>query len=510
MTGTESMLMKLKKAGKIATEVLLALLLAVNLITMAFSVLGLREPLKWMPVALLSVSSGSMEPVFSAGDGLVVLEIPYDELKAGDIVTFHRGNELISHEIIGKENNRFITKGTANNYQDDPIGPEEYCAKAVCILPHVGWFLDFFSKPLEILLLSVFLTVLLCGRPVLACLYGKIKRKSAETAATATSPAPKNVRGSGRRRVLALFALISVVALMPFITAAKYTARINAFAAISAASISFTSNYLSGNGNDYFVQGWNGTDYTINLRIRNYSNDLLMNMEGQDLYYGLCVVPVSSDGTVTYADYGDDYTVSVTPKDSSVTPVTGEGVPYEFPTEWPSDNRYGPFLLTGSDDMKLEHQFTVQLTAQEARLAANEKVRFKIFASTSERDQFFMELLVDFTFQVRQSTSFIAEKQIGQSQGATLVTYLIRTNLIDDGSATKNVQISWDTSKLYLNEFESAAFNIISGQPGNYNKTDGTLIMPMQAFSSVTLQFFKISADDTIEATDLTADIITG
>lgn len=498
---------KLKKNGGFLITVILALILIVNLLTISFSALGLREHLKWMPFALLSVESGSMEPVFSVGDALVVEEIPYDDLVIGDIVTFHQGEELVTHQIIGEDNSSLITKGTANNYKDNPIGPEEYCAKVICILPGIGWLLDFLSKPIEMLLMTVLLFVLLYGRPILTSLYERFNKKRAETA---EPPLPGILRRTGIRRILALFAAISMVAISPFVTAAKYTARINDYSAISSAFINFSSNYLSEDGNHYDVQGWNGISYFMNLRIKNYSNDLRMNMEDQDLYYGMCVVPVESEGSETYAAYGEaaEYTVSISPKDPSVLPMTAEDTPYSFPDDWPDENQYGPFLLNGSNDTKLEHEFTVQLLSNGAGLAANEKVRFKILACTSAQDQFFMELYGDFTFEVMESTSFIGETLLGQTPNTTLATFLIRTNLIDDGSATKNVMFTWNTDKVYLNEFESAAYNIIMNQPGNYNKTNGTLVIPMQAYSSLTLQFFKTNAEDTLDNEDITAAVI--
>ncbi|NCB52319.1 MAG: signal peptidase I [Clostridia bacterium] len=499
---------RLKKAGKNSITVILVFVLAINLLTMAFSVLGLREYLNWMPLALLEVKSGSMEPAISAGDALLVLETPYDELAVGDIVTFHRGDEFVSHQIIGEKNNYFITKGTANNYQDNPIGPEEYCAKVIRVLPGVGGLLNFLSTPAEMLLLAVLLFVLMYGRPILNSFYDKVKKKRAKTA---EPPSPGMIRRTGVRRLLALLAAISIVSVTPFITVAKYTARINAYTAISAASVNFASNYLSEGGNTYFVDGWNGISYCMNLRIKNYSNDLLMNMEDQDLYYGMCVVPVASEGSETYAEYGEaaDYTVSVTPTDASVLPLTDPSTPYSFPADWPTQNQYGPYMLIGSNDIKLEHAFNVNVLSSGAGLAANDKVRFKILACTSEQDQFFMELLGDFTFQAAESTDFIAETQLCQYPNMPLVTFLLRTNLIDNGSATKNIQFTWNTEKLYINEFESAAYNIIMNRPGNYNKANGTLIMPLQAFSSVTLQFFKINSADNIDSGDLTAAVIT-
>ena len=77
----------LKKTGKTVLILILAVIIAVNLLTIAFSCAGLRRQLKWMPCALLSVSTGSMEPAIHQGSLILVYETPYDELKTGDIIT---------------------------------------------------------------------------------------------------------------------------------------------------------------------------------------------------------------------------------------------------------------------------------------------------------------------------------------------------------------------------------------------------------------------------------------
>jgi hypothetical protein len=283
-----------------------------------------------------------MEPIISPGDALLVAEMPYAGLEVGDIVTFHHGGELTSHEIIRKTNNRFITRGRANNYSDEPIGPEEYCAKVMLILPDIGWILDFLSKPFELVLISLLLALLLYGHTIINNLYEKVNIKRVKTADV--RPAKKR---TGVRRVLALFAGISCVAVVPFVTAAKYSAKINAYESLLASSINFTSNYLTPEVYDYYIQGWNGTDYHINLCIRNYSNDLLWNKDGQDLFYGLCIIPVEADSGGTYAAYGagNKYTVYVASQDTTAV----SGAPYAYPESWPASNRYGPYRMAGDN-----------------------------------------------------------------------------------------------------------------------------------------------------------------
>ncbi len=492
-------MVKLKKIIKKLITAVLVLILSTNLLTLIFSVTGLREPLRWLPFALLTVNSGSMEPIISPGDALLVAEMPYAGLEVGDIVTFHHGGELVSHEIIRKTNNRFITKGSANNYSDEPIGPEEYCAKVILILPDVGWILSFLSKPYELVLISLLLALLLYGHTIINNLYEKVNIKRVKT-----EDVRPVKRRTGVRRVLALFAGISCAAVVPFVTAAKYTAKINAYESLLASSINFTSNYLMPEGYDYYIQGWNGTDYHINLCIRNYSNDLLWNKDGQDLFYGLCIIPVEADSGGTYAPYGasNKYTVYVTSQDTTAV----SGAPYTYPESWPASNRYGPYRMSGDSTQKQQQQFSINVTAY--GLAMHDKVKFKIAAATSEQDQFYIELLGSFTLEVKGASGFLNTPVITETKDSALVTCYVSTNLIDDGDAVKDVRFTWDPVRLYINEFEPVTADIIASRPGNYDKTGGTLIVPLQAFSNITLQFFKYDTSYNLKPDDITALLI--
>ncbi len=486
---------RLVKVLKLIATALLCLILAANMITIIFSALGLREPLKWLPYALLSVKSGSMEPVFSAGDALFVYEAPYDALKTGDIITFHRGTEFITHEIVGEDNNKYITKGRANNYKDEAVGPEEYCAKVMFIIPGAGWLLEFLAKPMELLLISILLFALLYGKPALAYIYDKLSKSNIKPF---KMPFNIEARRSGLGRFIALFTGISLFAVLPFMTAAKYTARLNEYATLYADSINFKSNLLTEAGSEYYVRGWKGDTYSFKLEIMNYNNDLLTNMDDQDLIYGLCVEPIEAYSGEDFAVYGEAYEISLTPLTPGLEPLTGAGVPYSFPAGWPVDYKYGPYLISGSDDMKLKHEFKIELTALH-ELAPGAKVRFNVMAATSEQNQFFIELLGKYTLEVMNNDSFLGTRDISQSLDSALVTYKLSTNLIDDGDSMKNVQISWNEDKLYINQYEPVA--------SAYYVSGNSITIPMQAFSNVTLEFFKHNLAVNIEDTDITATV---
>lgn len=68
------------------------------------------------------VLSGSMEPVFAAGDLVLVKEVPHDSLKEGDIIAFREGNAVVTHRILTITETDgargYVTKGDNNNVED--------------------------------------------------------------------------------------------------------------------------------------------------------------------------------------------------------------------------------------------------------------------------------------------------------------------------------------------------------------------------------------------------------
>lgn len=75
---------------------------------------------KLFNLGVLKVSSGSMMPHLNIGEIIIILEKNTYEI--GDIITFYTKNEnLLTHRIVGSDNDGFITKGDFNNVQDEEI-----------------------------------------------------------------------------------------------------------------------------------------------------------------------------------------------------------------------------------------------------------------------------------------------------------------------------------------------------------------------------------------------------
>lgn len=96
---------------------ILIILISVTIISIKFCLKD-SQP---FGVTILRVSSNSMVPKFKKGDFIVIKK--QEKYNVGDIITFEVIEEnskyYITHRIVEKNENKFITKGDANNKNDN-------------------------------------------------------------------------------------------------------------------------------------------------------------------------------------------------------------------------------------------------------------------------------------------------------------------------------------------------------------------------------------------------------
>lgn len=99
-----------------------------------------------------TVLSGSMEPVYSEGDLLYVKAVKVDTVKEGDPITFILNEDLVvaTHRVvrIDAENQRFYTKGDANEIEDsDPVHFNNVIGVPKFSIPKLGYVSNFVQNP---------------------------------------------------------------------------------------------------------------------------------------------------------------------------------------------------------------------------------------------------------------------------------------------------------------------------------------------------------------------------
>ena len=99
-----------------------------------------------------NVISGSMEPKYSVGDLLYVKDVDPYSIKVGDPITFVVNEDLVvaTHRVtqIDIENQRFYTKGDANEIEDaQPVHFNNVIGVPQFSIPKLGYVADFIQHP---------------------------------------------------------------------------------------------------------------------------------------------------------------------------------------------------------------------------------------------------------------------------------------------------------------------------------------------------------------------------
>lgn len=108
---------------------------------------------------VFQVSTGSMAKTLNVYD--VILVKITKEVQVNDIITYKKDNELITHRIMEMDGDKLITKGDANNTEDEGITKDAVIGKVISVYPKVGVWAKVFSEPN--VLISVFITLILIG-----------------------------------------------------------------------------------------------------------------------------------------------------------------------------------------------------------------------------------------------------------------------------------------------------------------------------------------------------------
>ena len=122
--------------------------------------------------AFFEVATGSMSGTIEIGDVVIVRNTK--DVEENDIIVYKENDNYITHRLIKKQKDKYITRGDANNSEDAPIDKEQVYGIVEKVIPKVGvWKKVLFSK--EVLILGVIL-VLIIG--ILISLKNKTEDKN--------------------------------------------------------------------------------------------------------------------------------------------------------------------------------------------------------------------------------------------------------------------------------------------------------------------------------------------
>lgn len=135
----------ISKIWGVVSTALVVLVVLVAVFLMGSRVLGFR---------VFNVVSGSMEPTYSVGDLVYVKEVPAEEIKVGDPITFVLNEQLTvaTHRVERIEQKEgelyFYTKGDANKDADKtPVHNKNVVGVVKFSIPLLGYVSDFVQNP---------------------------------------------------------------------------------------------------------------------------------------------------------------------------------------------------------------------------------------------------------------------------------------------------------------------------------------------------------------------------
>jgi len=107
--------------------------------------------------SIFTVATGSMEPAISQNDLIIIKN--QDDYFEKEVVTFKSENAYVTHRIVSKRGDTFVTKGDANNTIDVEIDKSAIIGKVKVIIPRGAVWQKIFSQPKVII--AIFATLML-------------------------------------------------------------------------------------------------------------------------------------------------------------------------------------------------------------------------------------------------------------------------------------------------------------------------------------------------------------
>ena len=104
-----------------------------------------------LPIYMMGIGSGSMEPIIYTGDAVVLSKVNKNtELELEDIIAYEDDGKIIVHRIVKITKNGYITKGDNNNSVDkEEVKRKDIKGKVLFRIPYLAYPSVWFSNAIE-------------------------------------------------------------------------------------------------------------------------------------------------------------------------------------------------------------------------------------------------------------------------------------------------------------------------------------------------------------------------
>lgn len=162
---------KRKKNKKTAKKILdiLIIILLYNIMLVFISCINKIDDVNIFGYKAYIITTNSMADSIKSGDIIIAKDVPEEELQVGDVITFEKDYQVITHRIIKIDDETgkrvYTTKGDNNNIEDkEKIEYEQIQGKSILIIPKLGYLFNFLENQIVFLLIVLILLILLFFR----------------------------------------------------------------------------------------------------------------------------------------------------------------------------------------------------------------------------------------------------------------------------------------------------------------------------------------------------------
>lgn len=153
------------KIVKIFFVTILSILVIVNVVIFAKSILFPKMVPSIFGYKPFIVLSGSMKGTFNYGDMIVVKDIDPKEIEIGDVISFRNSKDFVTtHRIVDKSKTNskcYVTKGDNNNGNDlDEVCPKQVEGKYLYRIAGLGSVILFIHEPIGFIIMMAMIIIL--------------------------------------------------------------------------------------------------------------------------------------------------------------------------------------------------------------------------------------------------------------------------------------------------------------------------------------------------------------
>ena len=130
-------------------ECLLIVIIVITFFLVAYNFFQLRvkqnDHVNFFGYSVFEVVSNSMSPTIEKKD-VIIIKLD-DDIEVDDIITYRNDGSFVTHRVIEKNRDSYITRGDANNSTDVPVMKEDVLGRVVRTVSGLGVWREVIMTP---------------------------------------------------------------------------------------------------------------------------------------------------------------------------------------------------------------------------------------------------------------------------------------------------------------------------------------------------------------------------